>query len=49
MAQAYRGNFLHGKRRPDDYMHGCICERSERILAYLWNMRPGAVDVGVER
>jgi hypothetical protein len=24
-AQAFRGNYLHGKERPDDYTHGCIC------------------------
>jgi hypothetical protein len=38
MAQGYRGNFLHGKLRPDDYTHGCICERSETILNKLWTL-----------
>jgi len=32
---AFRGNYLHGKQRPEDYTHGCICERSETILRYL--------------
>jgi hypothetical protein len=35
MPQAYRGNYLHGKQRPGDYTHGCICERSEKILQIL--------------
>ena len=38
MAQGYRGNFLHGKLRPGDYTHGCICERSEVILKKLWTL-----------
>jgi len=25
----FQGNYLHGKNRPGDYTHGCICERSE--------------------
>jgi len=29
------GNYLHGKKRPGDYTHGCICERSEKILGRL--------------
>ena len=37
-AQAYRGNYLHGKHRPDDYTHGCICDRSEKMLTKLKNM-----------
>jgi|HubBroStandDraft_4_1064222.scaffolds.fasta_scaffold11248_3 hypothetical protein len=35
MRQAYRGNYLHGKERPRDYTHGCICERAEQILLKL--------------
>jgi hypothetical protein len=35
MPQAYRGNYLHGKQRPGDYTHGCICERTEKILQFL--------------
>ena len=38
MAQDYRGNFLHGKVRDDDYTHGCICERSEVVLKMLWGL-----------
>lgn len=45
----YRGSFLHGKRPPDDDTHGCICERSEHLLAYLWTRRPGPVDARVEK
>ena len=33
--QEYRGNYLHGKKRPGDYTHGCICERTEQILLKL--------------
>lgn len=49
MAPAYRGNFLHGKLRPDDYTHGCICERSEKILQHLWTSNPETVPLRVER
>jgi RHS repeat-associated protein len=49
MPQAYRGNFLHGKTRPGDYTHGCICERSERILNILWNLPTPRVPVWVRR
>jgi hypothetical protein len=31
----YRGNYLHGKQRPGDYTHGCICDRSEQSLDAL--------------
>jgi hypothetical protein len=33
-----KGDYLHGKQRPRDYTHGCVCERSETILSYLWNL-----------
>jgi hypothetical protein len=49
MEQAYRGNFLHGKDREDDYTHGCICERSEVILRQLWSMNQARVAVHVVR
>lgn len=49
LPRAYRGNFLHGKQRPDDYTHGCICERSEQILQYLWTVQQQSVTVNVER
>lgn len=48
MAPQYRGNFLHGKVRAEDYTHGCICERSERILTQLWLIKPQSVAVRVE-
>ncbi len=48
MAPNYRGNFLHGKLRPDDYTHGCICERSEQILQHIWLMKPQTITVHVE-
>ena len=48
-ARAYRGNFLHGKVRAEDYTHGCICERSEVILAHLWSIQPQTVTVEVKR
>jgi RHS repeat-associated protein len=47
MPQAYRGNFLHGKTRPGDYTHGCICERSERILKILWTLPTPRIPVWV--
>ena len=31
----FLGQYLHGKTRPGDYTHGCICERSERILRLI--------------
>jgi hypothetical protein len=48
MPQGYRGNFLHGKLRPNDYTHGCICERSEKILEKLWRLPPQTIQVKVE-
>jgi hypothetical protein len=43
------GDYIHGKKRARDYTHGCICDRSEAILSYLWNMAspPKGVDVVV--
>lgn len=49
LAQAYRGNFLHGKDREDDWTHGCICERSEAILRHLWSLPPQRINVTVQR
>jgi hypothetical protein len=49
MPQVYRGNFLHGKLRPDDYTHGCICERSEVILKKLWKLPPQIISLKVVR
>jgi hypothetical protein len=47
MAMPYRGNFLHGKLRPGDYTHGCICERSEQILRCLWTLPPRVLTLQV--
>lgn len=47
MAPQYRGNFLHGKLRPDDYTHGCICERSEQILQRLWALSTQTISLEV--
>jgi hypothetical protein len=47
MAPPYRGNFLHGKLRAGDYTHGCICERSESILRWLWLLGPLVVPLMV--
>jgi hypothetical protein len=46
---ADHGDYLHGKHRPRDYTHGCICDRSEVILNYLWNLAnpPSVISVGV--
>lgn len=44
----FQGNFLHGKVRPDDYTHGCICERSEVILHMLQGMTVQSVPVEVK-
>ena len=43
------GDYIHGKKRPRDFTHGCICDRSEVVLNYLWNLAspPTAVDVVV--
>jgi hypothetical protein len=49
MGQGYLGNFIHGKLRPDDYTHGCICERSEVILARLWSLPAQTISVRVLR
>lgn len=49
LPQAYRGNFLHGKDRDDNWTHGCICERSEEILRHLWSLPAQKIDVTVQR
>jgi len=36
----FLGNYLHGKRRPGVYTHGCICERSEQVLKLLLQLDP---------
>jgi RHS repeat-associated protein len=41
--QEYEGNYLHGKDRPGDYTHNCICDRSEHMLDVLYKLG----DVGV--
>ncbi len=41
------GDYIHGKKRPRDYTHGCICDRSETILIYLWGMASPPVGVDV--
>jgi hypothetical protein len=43
------GDYLHGKQRARDWTHGCICERSEAISKYLWNLAapPKIIDVVV--
>jgi hypothetical protein len=43
------GDYLHGKQRPRDWTHGCICDRSETVLSYLWKITspPTAIDVEV--
>jgi hypothetical protein len=41
------GDYIHGKKRPKDYTHGCICDRSEVILNYLWNLASPPVGVDV--
>jgi hypothetical protein len=48
MPGPYRGNFLHGKTRAGNYTHGCICERSERILEQLWHLKPQVIRLVVE-
>jgi len=40
---AFQGNFLHGKERPGDYTHGCICNRSENVLREIRNLNPASV------
>jgi hypothetical protein len=44
------GDYIHGKKRPADWTHGCICDRSERVLTHLWQLGspPAALDVVVE-
>jgi hypothetical protein len=41
------GDYIHGKKRPRDYTHGCICDRSEVILTFLWNLASPPVGVDV--
>lgn len=43
------GDYLHGKLRPNDWTHGCICERQQAILNYLWQLDnpPQGIDVMV--
>ncbi|MGO7377506.1 hypothetical protein [Rhizobium ruizarguesonis] len=43
------GDYVHGKKRKRDYTHGCICDRSELILNYLWGLAspPKGIDVVV--
>jgi hypothetical protein len=43
------GDYLHGKQRPRDWTHGCLCDRSEALLNYLWDLAspPAAIDVEV--
>jgi hypothetical protein len=43
------GDYIHGKKRPKDWTHGCVCDRSEVILTYLWNLAspPKAINVEV--
>ena len=41
------GDYIHGKKRPRDYTHGCICDRSEIVLDYLWNLASPPVGVDV--
>ena len=41
------GDYIHGKHRPDDWTHGCICDRSESILKRIWQSAAKYVDVTV--
>jgi hypothetical protein len=43
------GDYIHGKHRPEDWTHGCVCDRSESLLTYLWNLAspPNVIDVVV--
>jgi hypothetical protein len=40
---AFQGNYLHGKERPGDWTHGCICNRSENVLREIRNLDPASV------
>lgn len=42
------GDYIHGKQRPRDWTHGCICDRSEQILNYLWQLAPYPTAIDVE-
>ena len=39
----FLGNYLHGKERPGNWTHGCICNRTENILHELRNLDPASV------
>jgi len=39
----FEGNYLHGKDRPGDYTHNCICDRSEHMIDELYKL--GSVHV----
>lgn len=41
------GDYIHGKVRPKDYTHGCVCDRSEAILNYLWDLAKPPKSVAV--
>jgi hypothetical protein len=41
------GDYLHGKKRPNDWTHGCICERPEAVLNYLWQLANPPVGIDV--
>ena len=32
-----RGLYLHGKKDPHNWTHGCVCDKSGSIFNYLWN------------
>ena len=33
--RAFRGNYIHGKEKKEDWTHGCICNRREDVLKAL--------------
>jgi len=43
LPEAFKGNYLHGKKRPGDYTASCVCERSEIILNILLKQDPQKV------
>jgi RHS repeat-associated protein len=47
-SEGYYGNYLHGKLRPLDYTHNCICDRSEAMMDKLLTLGPVHVPVEVQ-
>jgi hypothetical protein len=41
------GDYIHGKLLKKNFTHGCVCDKSEVILTYLWNLDSPPVGIDV--